>query len=58
MEILIWAIIWVAMGFVCSHIARLKNRDTTGWFLGGFFLGLIGLIIIALLKPLEKKEQH
>jgi len=56
MEILIWAIIWVVMGFVCSHIAKLKNRDTTGWFFGGFFLGVIGLVIIALLKPLEKKE--
>lgn len=34
---------------VCPIIARYKNRSAAGWFFGGLFLGLIGLIIVACL---------
>lgn len=34
---------------VCPIIARYKNRSAIGWFFGGLFLGLIGLIIVACL---------
>ena len=33
------------MGIICAVIAKKKNRSGA-WFFGGFFLGLIGLIII------------
>ncbi len=40
---------WVFFGFVCSKIAKYKGRNPTTWFYLGFFLGLLGVIIIALL---------
>ena len=33
----------------CPIIAGHKNRSVVGWFFGGLFLGLIGLIIVACL---------
>ena len=34
---------------VCPIVARQKNRSVVGWFFGGLFLGLVGLIIVACL---------
>lgn len=31
----------------CPIIAGHKNRSVAGWFFGGLFLGLIGLIIVS-----------
>jgi len=42
---------WTVFGWICSKLAAKKGRDPVGWFFGGFFLGIIGVIIIALLKP-------
>lgn len=39
---------------LCPLIARQKGRNTVGWFLGGLFLGGIGLIIISCLS----KKRH
>lgn len=33
----------------CPIIAGRKNRSVVGWFFGGLFLSLIGLIIVACL---------
>ena len=33
----------------CPIIAGYKNRSVVGWFFGGLFLGLIGLIIVSCL---------
>lgn len=33
----------------CPIIAGYKGRSVAGWLFGGFFLGLIGLIIVACL---------
>lgn len=33
----------------CPIIAGQKNRSVVGWFFGGLFLSLIGLIIVACL---------
>ena len=35
----------IALGIVCTVIAKKKGRSGA-WFLGGFFLGLIGLVIV------------
>ena len=34
----------------CPIIASYKGRSVVGWFSGGLFLGLIGLIIVSCLK--------
>jgi energy-coupling factor transporter transmembrane protein EcfT len=41
--------IWVLFAFICSKIAKRKGRNPVTWFYLGFFFGLLGLIIIALL---------
>lgn len=38
---------------ICPIIAGHKNRSVVGWIFGGFFLGLIGLIIVACLPTKE-----
>lgn len=37
----------------CPIIASSKNRSAAGWFFGGLFLGLIGLLIVACLPRKE-----
>jgi hypothetical protein len=49
-------IIIVVCGTIAAAIANSKGRSTVGWFFGGFFLGLIGIIIIACLS--NKKEEQ
>lgn len=44
--ILIPLALCIVFGVLCSKIARRKNRDKVGWFFIGFFLGVIGLLII------------
>ena len=44
-------IITIISMIVCPIIAGYKNRNVVGWFFGGLFLGLIGLIIVACLPP-------
>jgi hypothetical protein len=43
----------VAM-IACPIIASYKGRSVVGWFFGGLFLGLIGLIIVSCLKPADR----
>lgn len=38
----------------CPIIASYKGRSVVGWFFGGLFLGLLGLIIVACLKPADR----
>lgn len=50
----LWAIVLgiiftVLSMIVCPIIAGYKNRSVVGWIFGGFFLGLIGLIIVSCL---------
>jgi uncharacterized membrane protein YeaQ/YmgE (transglycosylase-associated protein family) len=58
MAMIITILVEVFFGIICSTIARKKNRSESGWFTAGFFLGPIGLIIIALLKPKSIKEHE
>ncbi|MFW5857558.1 MAG: DUF4339 domain-containing protein [Planctomycetota bacterium] len=55
MEILIHLIFPVIFGSVSSLVARSKGRNAIGWFFGGFFLGLLGLIIICVLSNLKEE---
>ena len=46
MEILLVPLVILGtFGFWCSAIARDKGRNTVGWFLLGFFIGPIAVII-------------
>jgi hypothetical protein len=40
----------VMMGIIAACIANAKGRSAIGWFFGGAFLGLIGVIIVACLS--------
>jgi len=44
------------MGFIARGIAKKKGRSKGGWWAGGFFLPIIGVIIIACLPSREIKK--
>jgi uncharacterized membrane protein YeaQ/YmgE (transglycosylase-associated protein family) len=52
-------IVGLVCGLIAALIANSKGRNVVGWFFGGFFLGLIGIIIVAVLSNLkaEKAQQ-
>ena len=54
----IWIRLFVGLifGIICAAIASSKGRSTVGWFFGGFFLSLLGLIILVCLS--NKKEEQ
>lgn len=49
---------WVLLGFICSQIAKKKNRNPTTWFYVGFFLGIIGVLLVALLPAQQRAVQQ
>lgn len=55
--LLISLLIRVVLGAIGAAIAYNKNRSAVGWFFGGFFLGLIGIIIVAVLKDPTEDER-
>ena len=56
MEVGVQLIIMVILGAVAAAIAGSKGRSAIGWFFGGLFLGLIGIIIVAVLPNLKEAE--
>ena len=56
--IIIQLLFVVIIGVGCMLIAKSKGRNQVGWFFGGFFLGLLGLIIIACLPNLKEKAER
>jgi len=53
MFLLLMLVFGVLFGFASSQIAKEKNRDTTSWFLIGFFFGIFGLITAALVPTMK-----
>jgi hypothetical protein len=45
-------------GIIAAAIAVSKGRSGVGWFFGGFFLGLIGVVIVAVIADLKKEQDH
>ena len=43
-------IIWIACAFACAYIADKKNRNKAVWFIIGLLTGVLGLIVILILK--------
>jgi len=48
-------VIAAVCGIVAAAIASGKGRSAVGWFFGGFFLGIIGIVIVAVLS--NKKQE-
>ena len=44
------------MGLLGRYVAKEKNRSGLEGFLFGFFLSILGIIIVALLPTIEKEE--
>jgi hypothetical protein len=51
--LLFWIAIPVICGFFSAAIAKKKNRSAGGFFALGFFLGIIGIIVAAVVSPGE-----
>ena len=58
MELLVHLIIMSILGAIASAIAAHKGRSAVGWFFGGFFLGLIGVVVVACLSNLEEERSR
>ena len=51
-----FSIIGLVFGFLCSHLAKQKERSHKDWFTLGFLFSFIALLIITIL-PHTAKEQ-
>jgi hypothetical protein len=49
-------LIGLVTGVIAAAIASSKGRSVVGWFFGGFFLGIIGIIIIAVLPNVNQQK--
>ena len=58
MNLSIHLILGTITGAIGALIASSKGRNAVGWFFGGFFLGLIGLIIVAVLPNLKRQREY
>jgi len=58
---LVWVLIVLIQGLICgglcTFVGREKGRDAFSWFLVGFFLGIFGLIAVAGVPSLGKKDE-
>ena len=55
MELIVAIVAAIIFGLIGRYVAKEKNRSEADGFIGGFFLGPIGIIIVALMPTLEKK---
>lgn len=46
--------VWCLCAFVCNQLARQKGRDTFGWTILGFLLGVFAVVALLVLPPLNK----
>ncbi|AQT68580.1 cardiolipin synthase [Anaerohalosphaera lusitana] len=46
------------LGVLTALLAKQKGRSVVGWFLIGFFLGLLGLILILVVSDKKSQEQR
>ena len=45
-------------GMVAALIASHKGRSSVGWFFAGFFLGIIGVVVVACLPNLKEQRAY
>ena len=58
MGLSIQLILAVICGLIASAIAAKKGRNKVGWFFGGFFLGILGIIIVAVLSNIKERKAY
>lgn len=46
----------VICGIIAAVIASGKGRNGLGWFFGGFFLGIVGIVIVAVIPNLKQEK--
>ena len=55
-------LIQLTAGLVCGVIAAViasnKGRSPVGWFFGGFFLGIVGIIVVAVLSNPKAERSY
>jgi hypothetical protein len=44
-------VVALACSFVCANVAQKKGRNVVGFAILGFLVPLLGIIVIAVLKP-------
>lgn len=54
--LIIYLIYAFALGFLCSWVAKQKNRNSMNWFFLGFLLGVLALIALAAVPALAQIE--
>jgi len=54
---LVYLVIIIFCGIICSVIAKNKHRSVGGWFLLGMLFGMLSVILVLVLptKPTEDK---
>jgi len=50
----LWLVIPAGVAIICNRQAAQKNRNLGLWTVVGFFVPLIGLIAVTLLRPVEE----
>jgi len=56
--IFIYLLIYGTLGTVAAVIAAHKGRSKVGWFFAGFFLQIIGIVIVAVLPNLKEQKAY
>lgn len=54
---MVWLLISILCGGCTAAIASVKGRNAIGWFFVGFFLGILGPIIAAVMPDLKAQQQ-
>ena len=49
-------VIYLICGAVAAMLASQKGRSAVGWFFGGLFLGIVGIVIVAVLPDLKAED--
>jgi len=57
LKYLLFVIVWTLFGLLAAYFANKRGRNPYPWFFIGFFLGLIGVILLFVLPKIEKKEE-
>lgn len=56
MTLFLSIVLWILLGWVTSYFAQQRGRDPLIWFLIGMLLGLIGLLLLFILPPVEEES--
>lgn len=55
-ELFITLAIWLFFGWLCSEMAKSRNRSSGRWFVLGVLFSLIAVVVLLLLGQAPKEE--